>query len=91
MIFKKKSYQQQKKDRIDGLRDKFNRETKWRRWFAWYPVILGDYLDDTDSAVAWLRWVERRRSAKSLEVFYPALDRWIYRLPEGGRCGSEQG
>lgn len=35
------------KDRHDVL-------SNWHRWFAWYPVRLGEF------EVRWLEWVDRR-------------------------------
>jgi hypothetical protein len=37
--------------------------TKWRRWFAWHPVIV-------DNVTVWLEVVERRR--------HPDIFDWVY-------------
>ena len=40
---------------------KYNKDndlTRWHRWFAWYPVEIGRYPDDTKT-IAWLEYVDR--------------------------------
>ena len=41
----------------------------WRRWFAWYPIEVGDTL-------VWWEWVERRWRMSGWEAI------WEYRLVE---------
>jgi hypothetical protein len=36
------------------MRIRTNHDTKWRRWFAWFPTQISDDQD------AWLEWIEYR-------------------------------
>ena len=50
---------------------------KWRRWFAWRPIVT------EDSVLVWLRLVERRIFDCDMPNVVPQS--WIiYRLPKEG-------
>jgi len=58
-------------------------KVKWRKWFAWHPVII--FTDRTGYSTckhwwAWLEWVERRGS------YFRCYWGWVYeyRSKEGG-------
>jgi hypothetical protein len=40
----------------ESVKDAYEREGEWHRWFAWHPVFIR--TKDT----RWLEYVERRRS-----------------------------
>lgn len=44
--------------------------TTWSRWFAWYPVRLGNWREP----LVWLEWVERRAPSLWAEIDYRARD-----------------
>lgn len=44
--------------------------TGWSRWFAWYPVRLGNW----HGPLVWLEWVERRAPNLWAEIDYRAPD-----------------
>jgi hypothetical protein len=50
----------------------------WTRWFAWYPVKLGDYRDE---GWAWWVWLERF-SVETGRDFWAQHDHWTYRRPK---------
>lgn len=39
---------------------------EWSRWFAWYPVRLGNWA----APLVWLEWVERRSYSPWYETSY---------------------
>jgi hypothetical protein len=45
------------------------RLTQWHRWYAWFPVRVGEQR-------VWLEWIERK--------LYPVYEGWVgeYRFPE---------
>lgn len=32
---------------------------KWHKWFAWYPIIIGE-TKDNHNIVVWLQYIERK-------------------------------
>ena len=38
---------------------KYTNRINWHKWFAWYPVRLGDWFSSEE--MAWLEIVERKR------------------------------
>ena len=52
--------------------DRYRFRKPWHRWFAWRPVMLGEWFEDERRWV-WLEMVERVRAKYHSE--------WIYRLP----------
>jgi hypothetical protein len=49
--------------------------TKWRRWFAWHPVII-------DNVTVWLEIVERKRD--------PDIFDWVYSYRVIDRSGRRR-
>jgi hypothetical protein len=54
---------------------KNKKETKWdwHVWFAWYPVAIASYADNT--TYVWLERIERKLIHENFETF----DDYIYR------------
>lgn len=66
----------------------FNDAPKWRRWFAWRPVVVNDIRPDADPwrihhdeyprRIIWLEWVERRKVRSISEQRQP-FTMFVYR------------
>jgi hypothetical protein len=38
-----------------------NKTVKWKRWFAWRPVIVDAWPWDNIRTRVWFEWIERRK------------------------------
>lgn len=85
MRWAKLSYKQEIAARVKRQAPVYDALCKWHPRFAWYPVSIGSFLDDTDSSTAWMCWVERRVEwlyRNNPEAWSPVLSRFEYRMPE---------
>jgi len=49
---------------------------RWRPWFAWYPLLI-------NVQSVWLRTIQRRPEYRKIGGV--TEERWVYRIPKGGR------
>jgi hypothetical protein len=44
---------------------KYRNKYSWHKWFAWYPVRIGDLLKGED--VVWMQTIERKKTQYSYD------------------------
>jgi hypothetical protein len=76
----------------EEMRIKPNDRATWRRWFAWYPVLI-------DNVIAWFEIIERKRDPDIFDWVYSyrVIDRSNWReylvarwVPGRGRLREDQ-
>jgi hypothetical protein len=58
------------------------RKYEWHRWFAWYPIEVGEEFGPVKREKVWLEWVERKREPG--QGAWPNLGEWHYRTAIDG-------
>ena len=53
-------------------------QLKWRRWFAWYPVIIR--ADRNSQSYVWMQWVWRKLVVSTVTFKGNRLKYYEYRL-----------
>jgi len=66
---------EKEKDRIysENYYERDRRRHMWRKWFAWFPVEIGETDDGVRKIKVWLQYVERKIESKY------ACEVWCYR------------
>lgn len=76
------NYEEKKKQDRTKYVEKLLEKTKWHKWFAWYPVVIGE-TKNKHLIKVWLQYVYRRGVSHSeLSTMKQWIESWGGYKPE---------